>query len=123
MKHKFNVGDEVKIVFAGQGFGDEDVGKIVTITKLVDRPYMTNCPGYAIKEPLGNFTYKRKGRTGYGISVGERSFKLHKAATLPSIKSKKTLKKSELLMLIKLGKSSAVWDTPDEILETFLSTR
>jgi len=99
MKHKFNVGDKVKIVQMGLGFDDDEVGKIVTISKLVTQDYMTNCPGYAIKESYGNFKHDSSRQFGSQTSVGETSFELYQAVT-PSIKTKNTLKKSDILEMM-----------------------
>lgn len=50
--YKFKVGDKVKIIKDGGGFGTEDLGKIVTITNL--GMYSITSNGYKVDPKLGN---------------------------------------------------------------------
>ena len=52
--NKFNVGDKIKVVHTGQGFGDRDVGKLATVSKVGFGEYLEGCYCYKILEPIGN---------------------------------------------------------------------
>ena len=64
---KFKVGDKVKIVRTGYGFGAENLGKIVTIVRK-GSSYMHGIDGYYIKEGVGN--------GARDVCCGENSFEL-----------------------------------------------
>jgi hypothetical protein len=75
MKHKFKVGDKVKVVRCGHGIPSLDMGKIVTISHLMAIDYNLDEPAYWIEEKIGNCNTPYTER-GYGI--GETSFELVK---------------------------------------------
>ncbi len=68
MNYKFKVGDVVKIVSSGEGFGHSKVGKTVTITAL--GKYCAR-NGYRVTPELGN-----KLKNDYKGFNGEDSFEL-----------------------------------------------
>ena len=70
MKHRFRVGDRVKVTHTGLGVGVHDEGKTVRITELGD--YLGE-PGYRVSPPIGN------SKTGeYDGFIEEETFERNK---------------------------------------------
>lgn len=69
--YKFKIGDVVKVIYARSGTPPEDMGKIVTITKLGIYGIQNENPGYQVHPPIGNsFSGQFDG------FIGERTFEL-----------------------------------------------
>ncbi len=70
-KHKFKIGDLVKVVRSGSGCGFDDVGVEVVITELGNYGSTSNLHGYKVSLEIGNT------KTGeFGGFIGESSFEL-----------------------------------------------
>jgi len=70
MTYKFNIGDQVKIIYSGLGCSPETLHEVVTIT---EQGVYANKPGYKID----NITIQTNTKDGsFGGMIGEESFEL-----------------------------------------------
>jgi hypothetical protein len=69
MKHRFKVGDSVRIVESGEGLHPNNINDIVTITECSEIKYLSTF-GYKIYPKLGNCASGK-----FRGIIGERSFK------------------------------------------------
>ena len=72
-KHKFNIGDKVRVVTPGYGCGPEEEGMEVTIVK---KGFYSSHPGYEVYPPIGNSDSKSQAYSFYNGMIHENSFEL-----------------------------------------------
>lgn len=72
-KHKYKVGDVVRVIRGGIGCAPEEVGKEVIIMELGK---YSNDPGYRVEPPIGNSDPKSSAYYHYNGMIGEEAFQL-----------------------------------------------
>lgn len=79
IKHKFNLGDKVRVIASGNGFNPASIGAIAVITRFTK---YKNGPGYIITWPkLNGVDIDRYWFNGPDESHGEESFELYQEET------------------------------------------